>query len=43
VDQKNELLMELTHLDVDQLTPLEALNRLNDLHQRAKLTQLREA
>lgn len=42
-DQKNELLTELTHLDVDQLTPLEALNRLNDLHQRAKLTQLREA
>lgn len=43
VDQKSELLMELTHLDVDQLTPVEALNRLNDLHQRAKLTQLREA
>ncbi len=43
VDQKNELLMELTHMDVDQLTPLEALNRLNDLHQRAKLAQLREA
>ncbi len=42
-DQKNELLLELTHLDVDALTPLEALNRLNDLHQRAKLTQLREA
>lgn len=42
-DQKNELLLELTHLEVDQLTPLDALNRLNDLHQRAKLMQSQEA
>ncbi len=41
--QKEEILMELTLLDVDALTPIEALNRINDLHQRAKLASIREA
>lgn len=41
--QKEEILMELTLLDVDALTPIEALNRINDLHQRAKLANIREA
>lgn len=34
--KKDELLLELTKIDVDSLSPLEALNALNMLHQQAK-------
>ena len=36
-DEQQAVLMELTELDVDALTPLQALNTLNELHQRAKI------
>ena len=35
--QTDELLQELALLQVDALTPIMALNMINDLHQRAKL------
>lgn len=35
-EQKGELCRELSMIDVDQLSPIEALNTLNLLHQRAK-------
>ncbi|MDR1619103.1 MAG: DNA mismatch repair protein MutS [Clostridiales bacterium] len=34
--QKEALLMELSKLDIDALSPIQALNTLNDMHQRAK-------
>ncbi len=40
--QKRDLYIELAKIDVDALTPLEALNTLNELHQRAKRIQQSE-
>lgn len=37
--QKDDLLQELMQLDVDSLSPIDALNTLNTLHQRAKMIQ----
>ena len=31
-----KIIQELRKLDVDQMTPLDALNRLNELHEKAK-------
>ncbi len=36
-DEQQAVLMALGELDVDALTPLQALNTLNELHQRAKV------
>ncbi len=34
--QKEELIQELTLMEIDSFSPLEALNLLNDMHQKAK-------
>lgn len=38
-DKKQEILKELSKVDIDKLTPVEALNILNELHSRAKILE----